>query len=67
MGFLLCRFILLTPVFPARRSGSFPEQSNKMNERSVTGRQTNNAVYIYNSNFAPFKQAINLENTVLRS
>ena len=34
--------------FSARRSGSFPEQSNKMNERSVTWRQTNNAVYIYN-------------------
>ena len=48
MGFLLCRFIILLPIFSARRSGSFPEQSNKMNERSVTWRQTNNAVYIYN-------------------
>ena len=40
--------ILFLLIFPARRSGSFREQSNKMNERSVTWRQTNNAVYIYN-------------------
>ena len=47
MGFLLCRFFLPL-IFPARRSGSFPEHSNKMNERSVSGRQTNKAVYTYN-------------------
>ena len=40
--------VLLLLIFHARRSGSFPEQSDKMNERSVTWRQTNNAVYIYN-------------------
>ena len=33
--------IYFTPHFPARRSGSFPEQSNKMNERSAIWRQTN--------------------------
>lgn len=41
-------FLLRSLKFTRRRSGSFPEQSNKMNERSVTWRQTNNAVYIYN-------------------
>ena len=29
-----------TLILAARRSGSFPEQSNKMNERSVAWRQT---------------------------
>ena len=36
-----------TPIFHARHSGSFPGQSNKMNEGYVIWRQINNAVYIY--------------------
>ena len=33
-------FYFMAPVLAARRSGSFPEHSNKMNERSVIWRQT---------------------------
>ena len=34
-------FFVYSPGFSRQRSGSFPEQSNKRNERSVTWRQTN--------------------------
>ena len=41
-------FCYKTLILAAQRSGSFPEQSNKMNERSATWRQTNKTVYIHN-------------------
>ena len=33
-------FLLYIPRFSRRHNGSFPESSNKMNERSITRRQT---------------------------
>ena len=46
---MACRsFCYKTLILAPRRSGSFPEQSNKRNERRVTKRQTNKTVYIYN-------------------
>ena len=41
-------FYYKTLILAPRRSGSFPEQSNEMNERSITGRQTNKLSLIYN-------------------
>ena len=41
-------FLCILRDLTHRRSGSFPEQSNKRNERCVTWRQTNKTVYIYN-------------------
>jgi hypothetical protein len=43
-----CSFCYKTLILAHQRSGSFPEQSNKRNERRVTWRQTNKTVYIYN-------------------
>ena len=46
--FHFCSFCYKTLILAPRRSGSFPEQSNPMNERSVTWRQTNRITIIYN-------------------
>ena len=46
--FHFCSFYYKTLILAPRRSGSFPEQSNEMNERSATWRQTNKLSLIYN-------------------